>query len=102
MKISLAKHGGLAAGMLVGRPPQVLDAGTLSPEATAELDRLIAAAAAEPSVASGRPGQARDAMSYTITIEDNGKQTVLRQSDTNMSPAFASLRVWLERHLKGQ
>jgi len=102
MKISLAKHGGLAAGMLLGRPPQVLDAGTLSPEAAAELERLIAAASASPMVESGRPGQARDAMSYTITIEDDGRQTVLRQSDTNMSPAFACLRAWLERHLKGQ
>jgi hypothetical protein len=102
MRISLAKHGGLAAGMLLGRPPQVLDSDSLSPDAAAELERLVAAAMAAPVVESGRPGQARDAMSYTITIEDGGKQTVLRQSDTSMSPAFASLRAWLERHLKGQ
>jgi len=102
MKISLAKHGGLAAGMLLRRPPQVLDVNILSPDAAAELDRLIAAATAAPTVESGRPGHARDAMSYTITIEDDGKQTVLRQSDTTTSPAFASLRAWLERHLKGQ
>jgi len=102
MKITLARHGGLAAGTLLGRQPQVLDPSALSPDAGAELEQLIAAATAAPMVQTDRPGQVRDAMSYTITIEDNGKQTVLRQSDTNMSPAFASLRVWLERHLKGQ
>jgi hypothetical protein len=39
-------------------------------------------------------------MSYTITVEDSGHQTVLKQSDTTMSPAFRNLLGWLERHMK--
>jgi emfourin len=38
-------------------------------------------------------------MSYTITIEDGGRQTVLKQSDTAMSPAFAALLTWIQSHL---
>jgi hypothetical protein len=37
-------------------------------------------------------------MSYTITVEDSGQETVLQQSDTNMSPAFSALLEWLEQH----
>jgi hypothetical protein len=37
-------------------------------------------------------------MSYTITIEDDGHQTVLSQSDTAMSADFGKLLAWLQRH----
>jgi hypothetical protein len=37
-------------------------------------------------------------MSYTITIEDDGRQTVLSQSDTAMSADFGKLLAWLRRH----
>jgi hypothetical protein len=44
------------------------------------------------------PGQARDAMSYTMTIEEDGAETtVITQSDINMSPAFADLMQWIDR-----
>jgi hypothetical protein len=38
-------------------------------------------------------------MSYTITVEDSGHRTVLKRSDTDMSPAFGKLLASLERHL---
>ena len=37
-------------------------------------------------------------MSYTITVEEDGRPTALTQSDTTMTPAFAALFDWLERH----
>jgi hypothetical protein len=37
-------------------------------------------------------------MSYTITIQDQGRETVLSQSDTTMSQDFAKLLSWLRRH----
>jgi hypothetical protein len=37
-------------------------------------------------------------MSYTITIEDDGQQTVLSQSDTAMSAEFGKLLAWLQHH----
>lgn len=100
MKVSLARHGGQAAGLLLGRPPRVLDTSTLPPTAAEELSRLIEAATAAPLVAKDGPGRARDAMSYTITVEDGDRQTVLKCSDTNISHALADLLALLERHLK--
>jgi len=37
-------------------------------------------------------------MRYTVTVERSGQQIVLRQSDANMSSAFADLLDWLQRH----
>jgi hypothetical protein len=100
MKISLAKHGGQAAGMLLGRPPRVLDTGTLPPTAAEEISRLIEAAKSASPAEDNGPGRARDAMSYTITVEDGDCETVLKCSDANMFPPFAHLLGMLERHLK--
>jgi hypothetical protein len=75
----------------------VLDTATLSRDAEAELARLVAAAV--PEAQEDRPGLARDAMSYTITVEDGDHATVLTRSDATMSPAFASVLTWLEEHL---
>jgi hypothetical protein len=100
MRISLAKHGGQAAGMLLGRPPRFLDMNTLPPPVGEELARLLEAAKATSKVPDAGPGRARDAMSYTITVEDRNHQTVLRRSDSNMSSEFAALLTWLERHMK--
>jgi hypothetical protein len=100
MKISLAKHGGQTAGMLLGRPPRVLDTGTLSPTAAEEIFRLVEAARAARQAVDNGPRRARDAMSYTITVEEGDCETVLKCSDTNISRAFANLLGLLERHLK--
>lgn len=70
--------------------PSGLDAAKLPPAETAELTRLVSAAKADPPAQEAKPGRARDAMSYTITVE-NGQRVVLTQSDASMSPAFALL-----------
>jgi hypothetical protein len=36
-------------------------------------------------------------MSYTITVQDDGRETVLSQSDTTMAADFGKLLAWLQR-----
>ncbi len=97
MKVTLAPHGGLAAAVHLSRPPRLVDSADLPAAAAAELAGLAGEAVAAPAPAqSEKP--IPDAMSYTITIEDGGRQTVLKQSDTAMSPAFAALLGWLQSH----
>ncbi len=100
MKVTWAGHGGQAAAILLNLPPKVLDTDALPKTAAAELAQLVAAAVPAPE--QDRPSRARDAMSYTITVEDAGRSTVLAQSDTAMSPAFAALLSWLEEHFAQQ
>ncbi|MCX5380717.1 protealysin inhibitor emfourin [Streptomyces sp. NBC_00091] len=98
MKVTLATHGGLAAA--IRRPPKVLDTDTLPESAATELAQLVAAAVPTPT--EDQPGRARDARSYTITVEDGGRSTVLQQSDAAMTPAFAALLTWLRKHFERQ
>ena len=95
MKVTLAKHGGWTAAMRL--PPLVVDAAGLPESAAEELARLVSAAKAAPPPEDRNKGRARDAMSYELTVEDGGKTTVLRQSDTAMTRAFAALLAWLEQ-----
>ncbi len=96
MKVTLSQHGGQAAGIHLRRPPQIVDAAALDESRASELKRLTAAAVAAP--APVRSGQARDEMGYTVTIEDDGRETVLSQSDTAMSTEFGKLLAWLQRY----
>ncbi|MBR1150535.1 protealysin inhibitor emfourin [Bradyrhizobium sp. JYMT SZCCT0428] len=95
MKVTLAQHGGQAAGINLRRPPKIVDSAALDESQASELERLAAAATSTP--APVRSGRARDEMSYTITIEDDGRETVLSQSDTAMSAEFGKLLAWLQR-----
>jgi hypothetical protein len=97
MKVSLATHGGHLAGFHLQQPPQVVDVAALPRDAAEELARLVAAATASPA---DRPRSelARDAASYTITIENGDSPVVLVQSDVTMSSAFAALRNWIKAH----
>lgn len=97
MRVSLATHGGQAAALNLRLPPRVLETDRLPPEAAGELRRLVAAASAE-SDGTRRPGSARDAMSYTITVADGARSATLTGSDTAMSPSFGALLSWIERH----
>ena len=99
MKVTLAKHGGLAAAINLHRPPLVVETDRLPKAAADELARLVAAikaVAAEPPN-DARAGRGGDVMSYTITLEDEKAPMVVTQSDTAMSPAFATLLAWLEK-----
>ena len=96
MKVILAQHGGQAAALRLNSPPQTIDSAALEPSQAAELNGLVTAAASAPLATSF--GKARDEMSYTITIHDDGRETVLSQSDTTMSADFGKLLTWLRRH----
>jgi hypothetical protein len=97
MLITLATHGGLAAGLRLGARPVVVDSARL-PEADARtLGELVQAARAEPPPPPAG-GSARDAMSYTVTVEDEGGSAELRRTDEAMTPAFAALLDWLGGH----
>jgi hypothetical protein len=100
MKVMLAKHGGLFAGIV--RPPQCVDATALPKPQAKVLKRLVADTVASPSMETQALGKARDAMSYTITVEDGNRSTVLHQSDATMSEKFAVLLEWLEQHATKQ
>jgi hypothetical protein len=96
MKVTLATHGGLAAAINIRLPPRVVDTETLPGPAAAELSRLVAAAKAVNASPAGDE-RARDAMSYTITVEERGQSTTLAQSDVTMSAQFAALLNWLQQ-----
>ena len=67
------------------------------PQHAAELAALVAEAEAAPASEERRAQPSPDAMSHTITVEEDGRSFVLRQSDTDMSDAFAALLDWLRR-----
>ena len=58
----------------------------------------MSAVGAVPASKSAVSERARDAMSYTIRVDDGGRNTILNQSDTTMSLDFAALLEWLEKH----
>ena len=99
MKITLEQEGGWMAGLQ--QRPQTIDSAKLSKEAAAKLAPLISAAKAECKGFEG-VGQARDAMTYKVTIHSDGGTTVFRASDANMPPALSSLIDWINWQQKGQ
>ena len=100
MRVTLATHGGQAAAINLRLPPRVLDTERLPPEAARELRGLVAAASAE-GAGPAAPAPAGDAMSYTITVDDDAGTTTLTGSDTALPPAFGALLDWLQRHATG-
>jgi hypothetical protein len=97
VKVSVKGHGGQAAALRVGRPATVVDSSSLPADQARELAELTAAALAEEPAAAA-PDRSRDAMSYTIEVDDGDQVVALRRSDTAMSPAFAALLGWLRAH----
>jgi hypothetical protein len=95
MKVTLDTFGGFAAG--IQRPQRGVDATMLAPADAAELARRVSAAASAPAL-SAAPETVRDGMSYAITIDEKGSQTVLEQSDGAMSTEFAVLLDFLAEH----
>ncbi|GIF25695.1 hypothetical protein BJ973_003973 [Actinoplanes tereljensis] len=95
MRVSLTTHGGLAAPINSRRPPRTLDTDRMPAATAGQLRRLVAAVLAEGG--GGRPDRGRDAMTYTITIDDDGRAATVTGSDTSMSAAFGALLSLIER-----
>lgn len=96
VKLTLQKHGGLAAGLR--QAPCIVESSDLPPSQQVELSRLVELLNTAPTNNTAGPGRMRDAMSYHISIDDEGQVTDHRAMDLNMSEAFANLKTWLERH----
>jgi|KBSMisStandDraft_5_1062788.scaffolds.fasta_scaffold86951_2 hypothetical protein len=95
MKVSVRTYGGLMGGL--GQPAHVIDDAGLGDSEKAELRRLVAAAATTVT----RPRsteQLRDAQTYEIEIDDDGKVVTLEATDGSVPPGFAALRDWLRDH----
>jgi hypothetical protein len=108
MRVSLSTHGGLAAGLRLGRRPSAVDTSGLTGAEAGELTRLVEAARTAPAGGGTAEGESvgdamsGDAMSYEVTVDtgiDRGGPVVLRQSDTSMTAEFAALLRWLQEHL---
>jgi hypothetical protein len=92
MQVSLRTYGGQMGGL--GQPAHVIDDERLDDGDKLELHRLVAAAVAEPARGQATE-QLRDAQTYEIEIEDNGKSVTLQATDGSVPSAFAELRDWL-------
>lgn len=106
MKVTLQSHGGFAAGIAMATPARTVDSVALHPDQAAELARLVAAA--QRDRAGRRPGAtapagpgpgtpARDAMSYSVQIEDGDRIDSLQLSDADLAPDSAALLDFLNR-----
>ncbi|MFI7601441.1 protealysin inhibitor emfourin [Actinoplanes sp. NPDC049681] len=98
MRVTLQEHGGLAAAINRVAAVRVADTRLLLPEQAEELARLTDAALGTDAAPPAGPAAARDAMSYTVTVEDAGTTRVLTGSDTDASPQFAHLVRFLQDH----
>ena len=45
-----------------------------------------------------QPSAARDAISYSIVIDDNGERLSFKQRDAQMTREFGAMLNWLEDH----
>ena len=98
MRVTLRVHGGLAAAINRNAPAQVADTRSLPAEQALELTRLVTAALDTAAAPPAQPGRGRDAMSYTVTVEDSAGTRVLTASDLDASPEFTDLLHWLQNH----
>jgi hypothetical protein len=97
MKISLKEHGGLAAGMSLGKPARVVDTDALPAAKAQELEKLVSAAVANPPAARDPAPPGGDRSSYVLSIED-GRSQLLHGSVTNTTDAVEALLDWLRVH----
>jgi hypothetical protein len=96
MKLTLKSSGGISPPLL--HPPAV-DTSTLAENELEDLRRLLQAA--EVSASPPQTSAAiRDGMSYTLTIEEDNGQRVLRQTDAGLTPAFDKLMAFIRVHAK--
>ena len=92
MKVTLDRSGGL----LVTQPPAVISEDDLSDSERAHLEELVEAAERACQACPEKPIRGNDMRSYTITVEREGEQQVLRRSDADMVQPYADLRRWIE------
>ena len=99
MKVTLETDGGFAAIPGLRRAVTV-DGAALAPDQARRLDALVAAAhEAHATHGSRGVGAARDARSYTLTVDGtNGAPRTLTFSDAAPDPALGALRDFVQEH----
>jgi hypothetical protein len=86
MRLTLQVHGGIVA---IQRKPVSLDTAALQPAEANAIESLVRTLVASPAVAAGEP--LPDAMSYTLTVEDGGNKSVVKQRDGGITADFSRL-----------
>jgi hypothetical protein len=100
MRVTLQEHGGLAAAINRAAAVRVADTRSLPAAQAEELTRLVAAALDTAAGPPTGPGRGRDAMSYTVTVEDSAGTRVLTGSDLDAPREFTELLRWLQDHAR--
>jgi hypothetical protein len=81
-----------------GQRARIVDTGSMNQETADELARLVAEAKTQPPGPDATAGKGRDMMSYSITIEQDGRSLVLKQSDATRTQAFIDLQNWIKQN----
>ena len=98
MKVTIRESGGFAPGLR--KQPKTIESSELSEEKAAELGRLVEAARSSETEEPARPGRSRDAVNYTITVEDEGDAVELKRSDADLPQPVADLIEWIDQNRK--
>jgi hypothetical protein len=91
VKITLEEDGGHFTP-----PPAVISTDKLSDTEQAHLKQLLQAAERADLAKPKDPIAGGDRISYTITVERNGEQQVLRSMDGIMPQPYADLKNWIK------
>jgi hypothetical protein len=96
MRIHFERSGGFGGQAM--KRSAVVDSATLSEEEARELYELVGAANffALPAAPPPRASQP-DAFSYSITVEDGGRQHTVRLSEADVPESLRPLLDWLRR-----
>jgi hypothetical protein len=89
MRIHFEQSGGFAAG--IRRPTVTIDTATLPPDEAKTWHDLVSAANFFNLPATTPPGPARDAFSYQITVESEGKKHTIRTQGGSVPGALSPL-----------
>jgi hypothetical protein len=91
MRIEFQQSGGVAG---IRRPAVTIDTASLPPEEAGKWHELVTAADFFNLPAASSAGAARDAFSYRITVEADGRRHTIQTHDAAASP---SLRLFIDR-----
>lgn len=86
MRLTLQVYGGIVA---VRRRPVSLDTASLQPGQAGAVENLVRSLVAAASAPPAEP--LPDAMSYTLTVDDGGKKSVVKQRDGGITAEFQRL-----------
>jgi len=96
LRISLEKDGGWPPRTAL--QPKAVEVDQLPAETVAHVRGLAASLKKSGQPETRQPSAARDAISYSIVIDDNGERLSFKQRDAQMTREFDAMLNWLEDH----